>query len=257
LTLFRPNDDDHKCIKEELERKKLAEAEEAKERSEHLRIFEGQSHKIRYSEPWFDSPTGPKDKNKNKFKDREEKSKPEIATYKYSKLGIHESVIIGGPPTQEEDYEEKGQDACLEYLRSKMRAADPALKESFTNKAEFQMSGVQEQEYFIDEDSKETGLTEEEYNFLQDDIAFQIAEANRIYGYGGYGWVDGFGNHYRYPETLKVLKEEQPSPESWDCYEDKPKNHKRKSRKISPEEVAIARGIIKIRPEIQSKEEKI
>jgi hypothetical protein len=151
LTLFRPNDDDHKRIKEELERKKLAEMEaeaegltkEARESYEALRIFEGQSHKIRNCEPWFEisSPTGPKDKNKNKFKDREEKSQPEIATHKYSKLGVHESVIIGGPPTQEEDYEEKGQDACLEYLRSKMRAADPALKESFTNKVEFQMSG--------------------------------------------------------------------------------------------------------------------
>jgi hypothetical protein len=72
----------------------------------------------------------------------------------------------------------------------------------------------------------------------------------------------------RYPEPgtvpesdlpLKVLEEEQPSPEFWGGYKDKPKYHKNKCkhRKISPEEVAIAKGIIKIRPEVQSKEEKI
>src|SRR5918995_3854706 len=78
-----------------------AETKKAKERDEGLRIFEGLSHRIENNEPWFDipPPTGPKkEKNKDKDKDREEKPLPVFPTYKYSRLGLHESVIVGGLP---------------------------------------------------------------------------------------------------------------------------------------------------------------
>jgi hypothetical protein len=104
LILFRVSEDDHKRLDEELEKNKLAEmeaeAKKARERSEALRIFEGLSHKIENGEPWFDipSPAEPMDKNKNKYKDREEKSLPVFPTCKYSKPGLYESVIVGGLP---------------------------------------------------------------------------------------------------------------------------------------------------------------
>jgi hypothetical protein len=103
LTLSRPSDDSHERLDKE-ERKRLvemeAEANIARKRSEDLRIFEGLSHKLKNGDPWFNIPssTGQRDKNKNKHKDKEEKSLPEFPTYKYSKLGLHESVIIGGLP---------------------------------------------------------------------------------------------------------------------------------------------------------------
>ena len=87
------------------------------------------------------------------------------------------------------------------------------LKQKFANKVErvdFDVKPIatttetQEQEYFIDEDSKETGLTKEEYEFLQSDIEQGIEDANRKYGYGGYGFVDRFGNHYRDPRPGTV-----------------------------------------------------
>jgi hypothetical protein len=47
-------------------------------------------------------------------------------------------------------------------------------------------------------------LTDEEYHFLLDDIEQAIADANRKYGYGGYGFVDRFGNHYPDPRPRTV-----------------------------------------------------
>jgi hypothetical protein len=101
LTLFRPSEDDHTRLDKELERKKLAEmeaeAKKAKETAEALRTFEGLSHRIKRGEPWFNIPraTGLKDKNKHKHK---EEKLPIFPTYKYSKPGLHESVILGGFP---------------------------------------------------------------------------------------------------------------------------------------------------------------
>jgi hypothetical protein len=101
LTLFRPSEDDHTRLDKVLERKKLAEVEaeakKAKETAEALRTFEGLSHRIKRGEPWFNIPraTGLKDKNKHKHK---EEKLPIFPTYKYSKSGLHESVILGGFP---------------------------------------------------------------------------------------------------------------------------------------------------------------
>ena len=82
----------------------------------------------------------------------------------------------------------------------------------------------QEQSYFVEEDSKEFGLTKDDYEFLLSDIEQAIEDANREYGYGEPGYFDKDGNFYPFVDN------------------DKP----RKTRKLSPEEVAIAKGIIKI-----------
>ena len=104
------------------------------------------------------------------------------------------------PTTKEETF--------LSFIRERFYNADPEAKQKFVDKVEgvdFDVKPIatttetQEQEYFIDEDSKETGLTKEEYEFLQSDIEQAIEDANRKYGYGGYGFVDRFGNHYRDP----------------------------------------------------------
>jgi hypothetical protein len=91
----------------------------------------------------------------------------------------------------------------------------------------------EEQSYFVEEDSKEFGLTKSDYEFLLSDIEQAIEDANRKYGYGEPGYIDDVGDFYPFPDN------------------DKP----RKTRKQSTEEVAIARGIIKIhRPEEIKKE---
>jgi hypothetical protein len=61
-----------------------------------------------------------------------------------------------------------------------------------------------EQEYFVEKGSNEFGLTRSDYQFLLDDIEEAITKANRKYGYGGYGFVDRFGNHYRDPQPRTV-----------------------------------------------------
>lgn len=66
-------------------------------------------------------------------------------------------------------------------------------------------------------DNESFGLTDEEYQFLLHDIDQAIEEGNKIYGYSGYG-------------------------------NDKPKRSRSRPRSKGPsvEEVAIARGLIKI-----------
>jgi hypothetical protein len=137
LTQFRPDKDDHKRLDEELERNKLegmeAEAKKARERSEALRIFEGLSHKIENGEPWFDipSPTGQKDKNKNKYKDREEKSPLAFPTYKYSKPGLYESVIVGGLPFFIKYDAESAEIIVVENIKENSRALRPLNYEEY------------------------------------------------------------------------------------------------------------------------------
>jgi hypothetical protein len=137
LTLFRPGEDDHKRLDEELERNKLAEmeaeAKKAGERSEALRIFEGLSHKIENGKSWFDipSPTGPKDKNKNKYKDREEKSLLAFPTYKYSKPGLHESVIVGGLPFFIKYDAENAEIIVVENIKENSRVLRPPNYEEY------------------------------------------------------------------------------------------------------------------------------
>jgi hypothetical protein len=137
LTLFRPSEDDHKPLDEGLERNKLAEmeaeAKKAKERSEALRIFEGLSHEIENGKPLFDilSPTGPKDKNKNKDKDREEKSLPAFPTYKYSKPGLYESVIVGGHPFFIKYDAESAEIMVVESIKENSRVLRPLNYEEY------------------------------------------------------------------------------------------------------------------------------
>ena len=137
MTLFRPSEDDHKRLDEELERNKLAEmeaeAKKAKERSEALRIFEGLSHEIENGKPLFNipSPTGPKDKNKNKDKDREEKSLPAFPTYKYSKPGLYESVIVGGHPFFIKYDAESAEIMVVENIKENSRILRPPNHEEY------------------------------------------------------------------------------------------------------------------------------
>jgi hypothetical protein len=41
-----------------------------------------------------------------------------------------------------------------------------------------------------------SGLSDEEYQFLLDDINQAVEEGNRKYGYGGLDYIDSDGNHY-------------------------------------------------------------
>jgi hypothetical protein len=88
------------------------------------------------------------------------------------------------------------------------------------------------------------GLTDEEYEFLQDDINQAIAEGNEKYGYGGCGNISEDGNHYPFPDNDK--------PKKLSCIP-KPKV---KPKRPSVEEVAIARGLLHvIKPKPKSKTE--
>lgn len=82
------------------------------------------------------------------------------------------------------------------------------------------------------------GLTDEEYQFLLDDIEEAIAEGNRKYGYGEPGYIDADGNFYPFPDNDK--------PRQTLTLKPKPK----RKRRPSVEQVAIARGIIKVVPSV-------
>jgi hypothetical protein len=87
-------------------------------------------------------------------------------------------------------------------------------------------------------DSKEFGLTYDEYQILLDDYEQAIEEGNRKYGYGGYGYVDGDGNHYPLSDNDIPKRVRIPSGSKLEF--------KSKARKPSPELIAIARGLIKV-----------
>jgi hypothetical protein len=79
------------------------------------------------------------------------------------------------------------------------------------------------------------GLTDKEYQFLLDDIDQAIEEGNKLYGYGN------DGNYYPLPDSS--LK--RPG-----------RIRKRRPKRLSVEEVAIASGLIKIhRMSVDSKRE--
>jgi hypothetical protein len=82
----------------------------------------------------------------------------------------------------------------------------------------------------IDEDSNEFGLTRRDYEFLQWDIQNTIAQFDEEHGYDGIGYHEKDGS-YVYPlDKVKALDEKR-----------------RKRIRISAQDVAIAKGIIKIR----------
>jgi hypothetical protein len=84
-------------------------------------------------------------------------------------------------------------------------------------------------------DSEEFGLTQDEYEILLDDIEQAIDEANRKYGFGGAGYLAPDGNYYL------------PQPGDAPPYVDHTRNsRKSKSKRPSPEEVAIEKGLVKV-----------
>jgi hypothetical protein len=82
------------------------------------------------------------------------------------------------------------------------------------------------------------GLTDEEYQFLLDDIEEAIAEGNRKYGYGEPGYIDADGNFYPFPDNDEPRRTLSLKPKS--------KHKRERRRRIGPsiEQVAVARGII-------------
>jgi len=92
-----------------------------------------------------------------------------------------------------------------------------------------------EQAGILPDNSKEFGLTWDEYQILLEDIEQAIAWGNRRYGYGEAGYLGEDGNYYLGSPTKQFVDHIR-----------KRRKYKSKSKKISPEEVAIAKGIIKV-----------
>ena len=80
------------------------------------------------------------------------------------------------------------------------------------------------------DDNGSFGSTDEEYQFLLDDIDQAVEEGNKKYGYGGYGYIGKDGNYYLFPDNGKPQRS-KPRP---------------RPNEPSVEEVAIERGLIKI-----------
>ena len=94
--------------------------------------------------------------------------------------------------------------------------------------------------YLLDDDSKEFGLTLDEYHILLDDITQAVEEGNRKYGYGGTRYLAEDGNYY-----LSEPQEQEQTPK----YVDHTTIHYLRKANPSVEEVAIARGLVKVRKE--------
>jgi hypothetical protein len=84
------------------------------------------------------------------------------------------------------------------------------------------------------------GLDFDTYQFLLGDIAQGIEDGNRMYGFGEPGYIGADGNFH--PLTDNFIPELEPKPK----LKLKSKRRYRKRTDPSIEEVAIARGIIKI-----------
>jgi hypothetical protein len=69
-----------------------------------------------------------------------------------------------------------------------------------------QKSKEEQQPGLISEDSKECGITEEEYQFLLDDVEQGIEDGNRMYGYGEPGYIDKDGNYHAFDEHDRYRK---------------------------------------------------
>ena len=64
----------------------------------------------------------------------------------------------------------------------------------------------EQQSGLISEDSKECGITEQEYQFLLDDIAQAIEDGNRMYGNGEPGYIHNDGNYHPFVEDNRYRK---------------------------------------------------
>lgn len=88
------------------------------------------------------------------------------------------------------------------------------------------------------------GLTDEEYQFLLDDIEEAIAEGNRKYGYGEPGYIDADGNFYPFPDNDKPRDFARPIPKVDPM---PPRARRRRIEEPGPllEEVMLARGMLR------------
>lgn len=107
-----------------------------------------------------------------------------------------------------------------------------ALEEQIEQRRQHEME--EGDDGLIDEDSNEFGLTREDYAFLQWDIENEIAKFDEEHGFDGIGYHEADGS-YIYPlSKVKELNEKRGSII----------NSRRK--KISAQDLAIAKGLIKI-----------
>ena len=106
---------------------------------------------------------------------------------------------------------EKRKEAFLSYVRKRFDKADPDAKKRFSEMVEgvdFEVSPTEEatesyESYFVDENSREFGLTKGDYEFLLSDIEQGIRDGNRKYGFGESGTIDRDGNFYPFPDADK------------------------------------------------------
>lgn len=147
----------------------------------------------------------------------------------------------------------------LSYIRERFQIADPTAKREFEDKfvggVDFDVSPTptpnptqeQEQSYFIAEDSKECGITKEEYEFLLSDIEQGIRDGNRKYGFGEPGYIDADGNFYPFSDNDKPRDFARAIPK----VDPMPPRQRRRRRRIEIEEpgplleeVMLARGML-------------
>jgi hypothetical protein len=90
--------------------------------------------------------------------------------------------------------------------------------------------------------NKSFGLTDEEHQFLLDDINQAIEDANKKYGYDDSEYIGEDGNYYPFSDNDK------PKNIGHKTLIPKSKTKRRRKRRPSIEQVAIARGIIRVIP---------
>ena len=95
-------------------------------------------------------------------------------------------------------------------------------------------------------------LTDEEYQFLLDDIEEAIADGNRKYGYGEPGYIDADGYFHPFPDndrprsgSVQIQKPARAIPKV-DPMPPRPKIRRRRIEEQGPllEEVMLARGML-------------
>ena len=85
----------------------------------------------------------------------------------------------------------------------------------------------------VPEGSNEFGLTAQDALFIEYDIRRAIEDFDREHGFDAVGYHDGYGNYIYSLSKVNELDEKQ-------------HNIKKRTKKTSAQEVAIAKGIIKI-----------
>jgi hypothetical protein len=95
------------------------------------------------------------------------------------------SIILPPPPPSPQKQDKNDEEAFLSFIRKRFQNADPIAKQKFADMiagVDFEVSPTkaieedQEQSYFVEEDSKEFGLTKDDYEFLLSDIEQAIED---------------------------------------------------------------------------------